>query len=57
MIRLPTAQKGTNRPINGGANFTKLLSERAVTNAPLVARVYDRANFLSKNNTKNYCQG
>lgn len=33
-----TAQKGTNRPIRGGANLVRELRPRAVTSAPPVAQ-------------------
>ena len=41
-----TAQKGTNRPINGGACFTRAFSPRAVTKAPVVAATYDVAVII-----------
>ena len=43
-----TAQKGTNRPINGGECLTNELSPKAVAKAPPVAATYDVAE---KNST------
>ena len=39
-----TAQKGTNRPINGGECLTRELSPKAVAKAPPVAATYDVAD-------------
>ena len=40
-----TAQKGTKRPISGGASLVKELRPRAVTRAPPVAQTYDMPNW------------
>ncbi len=41
-----TAAKGTKRPTNGGALFTKLFRLKAVVRAPVVANTYDKPNCL-----------
>lgn len=39
-----TAQKGTNRPINGGMTDVNRFNPKAVTSAPVVAQTYEVAS-------------